>query len=68
MAYDARGSIFDAATNAGKQIGSIVRMSYKPKPIETSGVELAPELMQLTERLAENTYDLFCSTNGCLSV
>jgi len=34
-------------------------MNYQPKPIETAGVELSPELVQLTERLAENAHDLW---------
>ena len=32
---------------------------YEPKPIDTSGVTLSPELMALTERLAENAHDLW---------
>jgi ryanodine receptor 2 len=34
-------------------------MDYKPAPIETSGVTLSPELMQLRERLAENAHDVW---------
>ncbi len=34
-------------------------MSYTPHPIDTSGVELPPDLKALTERLAENTHDLW---------
>lgn len=30
---------------------------YTPKPINTSSVELSPDLLQLTEKLAENTHD-----------
>jgi len=45
----------------GGQIAIIVNMSYKPKPIETAGVELSPELVLLTERLAENSHDLWAS-------
>ena len=30
---------------------------YKPRPIDTAAVSLAPELMDLTERLAESTHD-----------
>ncbi len=33
------------------------RSMYKPKPIDTSFVELPSELMELTERLAENAHD-----------
>jgi hypothetical protein len=34
-------------------------MNYKPSPVDTDGVELPPELMELTERLAENVHDLW---------
>ncbi len=34
-------------------------MSYDPKPIETTAVNLPPELLELTERLAENAHDLW---------
>jgi len=32
-------------------------MAYSPKPIETSQVRLAEDLLRLTERLAENSHD-----------
>jgi hypothetical protein len=31
-------------------------MSYKPQPIDTSSVTLNPDIVELTERLAENTH------------
>ncbi len=34
-------------------------MSYEPKPISTSGVELSQDLHALTERLAEHTHDVW---------
>jgi len=34
-------------------------MSYQPKPIDTSQIRLSPELLQLTERLAENAHELW---------
>jgi hypothetical protein len=34
-------------------------MAYQPRPIDTSRVELSPELRALTERLAENAHDLW---------
>ena len=34
-------------------------MSYKPKPKDTSKVELAPGLKELIEELAENTHDVW---------
>lgn len=34
-------------------------MSYQPKPIDTSGVTLSPEILQLTERLAENAHEIW---------
>lgn len=32
-------------------------MSYEPKPIDTSGVTLTGEILQLTEQLAKNAHD-----------
>lgn len=32
---------------------------YEPKPIDTSGITLPPELSALTERLAENAHDIW---------
>lgn len=32
---------------------------YNPQPIDVSGVELSPELIQLTETIAENTHDIW---------
>ena len=34
-------------------------MTYEPRPIATSHVTLTPEILQLTERLAENAHDLW---------
>ena len=34
-------------------------MKYIPHPIDTSGVALSDELMQLTEKLAENTHEVW---------
>jgi hypothetical protein len=36
-------------------------MSYKPTPIPTSQIELSPDLVELTERLAENAHDLWAT-------
>jgi len=36
-------------------------MSYKPRPIATDGVELPEDLLPLTERLAENTHELWAA-------
>ncbi len=36
-------------------------MNYIPKPIDTTGVKLTPELTALTERLAENAHDLWAA-------
>ena len=30
---------------------------YKPNPVDTSGVELPKELLELTEKIAENVHD-----------
>ena len=34
-------------------------MSYDPKPIDTSGVLLPPDVAELIERLAENAHDIW---------
>jgi ryanodine receptor 2 len=34
-------------------------MNYIPKPIDTSAVKLPDDLRELTERLAENTHDVW---------
>ncbi len=36
-------------------------MTYRPKPIEASGIELPADLIELTERLAENAHDVWAS-------
>ena len=36
-------------------------MSYTPRPIDTSAVELSTDLLDLRERLAENTHDVWAS-------
>lgn len=32
---------------------------YTPKPIDTSGIELPEDLLQLTEKIAENVHDVW---------
>jgi hypothetical protein len=32
-------------------------MTYQPKPIDTTGIELGPELNELVEKLSESTHD-----------
>lgn len=34
-------------------------MSYQPRPIDTAGVELGPELSRLVELLARNNHELW---------
>jgi hypothetical protein len=34
-------------------------MTYNPKPIDSSGVELSDDLNELTELLAENAHDIW---------
>lgn len=34
-------------------------MSYQPAPISTSHITLPPDLIELTEKLAENAHDLW---------
>ncbi len=36
-------------------------MSYTPKPLDTSDIRLADDLLALTERLAENTHDIWAA-------
>ena len=36
-------------------------MKYVPKPIDTSSVTLTPEVIALTEKLAENTHDVWAA-------
>ncbi len=36
-------------------------MSYRPQPIDTSKTELPDSLVALTERLAENTHDVWAA-------
>jgi hypothetical protein len=36
-------------------------MSYHPRPIDTSAVELSPEILALTERLAENAHEIWAA-------
>jgi len=36
-------------------------MSYQPKPIETSGITLSADLVELTEHLAEKAHDLWAA-------
>lgn len=37
-------------------------MNYNPKPVDTSGIELSDELMQLAEQMAENVHDVWAAT------
>jgi len=34
-------------------------MTYTPRPVDTSAVELTPDLLGLTERLAEHAHDVW---------
>lgn len=34
-------------------------MDYRPKPMDTSSVELSPEILELTELLARNTHEVW---------
>ncbi|MGA2035160.1 MAG: RyR domain-containing protein [Thermoguttaceae bacterium] len=36
-------------------------MVYRPTPIDTSTIKLADDLLELRERLAENTHDVWAS-------
>jgi hypothetical protein len=34
-------------------------VAYQPRPIETEHIELTPEILQLTEKLAEHAHDVW---------
>jgi hypothetical protein len=34
-------------------------MNYNPQPVDTSSIELSPDIIELTERLARNTHDVW---------
>jgi ryanodine receptor 2 len=34
---------------------------YTPKPMDTAGVELSPELLELTEKIAENVHEVWAA-------
>jgi hypothetical protein len=34
-------------------------MSYLPRPLDTSSIQLSPDILELTERLARNTHDVW---------
>jgi ryanodine receptor 2 len=36
-------------------------MTYKPRPIDTSAVELSPDLHELVERLSESNHDIWAA-------
>ena len=36
--------------------------TYTPKPIDTSDIGLSSELLELTEKLAENTHDVWAAS------
>lgn len=36
-------------------------MTYEPRPLDTSAVALTPDLLALTERLAEHTHDVWAA-------
>ncbi|MCD8049761.1 MAG: Ryanodine receptor Ryr [Clostridia bacterium] len=34
-------------------------MNYTPKPIDTTNIALSPDLLELTEKIAENVHDVW---------
>ena len=34
-------------------------LTYKPRPIDTADIQLSPEIVNLTQRLAENSHDIW---------
>ena len=39
----------------------MARKKYTPRPVDTEGVELSEELLQLTEKIAENVHDVWAA-------
>ena len=35
--------------------------TYQPKPVDTSAIELSPQLLELTERIAENVHEVWAA-------
>jgi ryanodine receptor 2 len=50
--------LLPAVAEAGEMCLPDLR-SYQPKPIDTSGVQLSPEILNLTEKLADNAHDIW---------
>ena len=44
-------------TNFRKMRGRM--KTYNPNPLDTSAIELSPELLELTEQIAENVHDVW---------
>jgi hypothetical protein len=38
-----------------------LRMSYQPRPIDTSSVRLSPDILDLTEKLAKNAHEVWAT-------
>ena len=36
-------------------------MAYKPKPIDTSNIQLSPEILKLTEKIAKNAHNTWAA-------
>jgi ryanodine receptor 2 len=36
-----------------------MQQDYEPRPLDTSTIQLEPDILELTERLAENTHDVW---------
>src|SRR5690349_18015984 len=45
----------------GHREETVQPIDYKPSPIDTSGVVLPADLVELTERLAEHTHDVWAA-------
>lgn len=45
-----------------KPVTDMNTIAYTPQPVDTSNVELSPELLQLAERMAENVHDVWAKT------
>jgi ryanodine receptor 2 len=38
-----------------------MKPKYKPQPIDTSNIELSPDLLHLTEQIAENVHEVWAA-------
>ena len=57
--YERSGGNRQAALAPGKRSSYNARMTYTPEPIDTSHVELSPDILRLTEQLSRNAHEVW---------